>query len=456
MKQMKTIAMFLIAVSIPCSLVQAQAYNLQTCLDYALKHNQQIAISKYAEQGGEEKVRETRALALPQVNVNGSVSDNLKRQVIVLPAEFIGGQPGTFTTILAGTKYTAGATADASQQIFNQSVFTGLKAAKASRDYYEVNTMLTEEDVVTQVANAYYSILITREQIRFQKTNIQNLEQLIQTTRTQYETGLARKIDLDRISVSLTNSRTRNTQLENQLEIQQYQLKMLMGMPVEEPLQLEGVPLEQLETSTAGMTATSIQAFDPDKLLQVSLLDVQERLYKYQKQASVAEYYPKLSLFANYSYNTLSNEFDFLKKNGTSINYDMASVGLRLSIPIFDGFGRRARVAQNSIELHKLAKQKDYTLLQLNTAYESARVQMLNSINTINLQKENMELAREVYASSKQNYELGLATLTDLLNAETSLVEAQNSYAQALLNFQIAQIGIARSTGRIMELVSNQ
>src|SRR5690606_2403462 len=140
--------------------------------------------------------------------------------------EFIGGEPGAFTTILAGTKYTTGASAEASQQVFNQSVFTGLKAAKASRDYYAVNTKLTEEEVVDQVAHAYYNILITREQLRFQQTNVKNLEQLVQTTQVQLESGLARKIDLDRINVTLTNSRTRNTHLENQLELQQYQLKM--------------------------------------------------------------------------------------------------------------------------------------------------------------------------------------------------------------------------------------
>lgn len=453
MKQIRGIAMLVASVCVPVSLTLAQPHTLKSCLEYALKHNQNIAISKYSEQAGEEKVRETRALAMPQVNVNGSFADNLKRQVIVLPAEFIGGEPGTFTTILAGTKYTTGATADASQQLFNQSVFTGLKAAKASRDYYSVNTQLTEEDVVNQVANAYYSILITKEQLRFQQTNIKNLEQLVQTTRTQLETGLARKIDLDRINVNLTNSRTRYNQLQNQLEVQQYQLKMLMGMETDAPLELDEVPLEQLESTTAGMTATAVQSYDPEKLLTMSLLNVQEKLYKYQKQASVAEYFPKLSLFANYSFNALSNEFDFFKKNSTSIHYDMASVGLRLSVPIFDGFGRRARVAQNNIDLHKLEKQREYTRLQLNTAYESARVQMLNSINTINLQKENMQLAKEVYYSSKQNFDLGLATLTDLLNAETALVEAQNSYAQALLNFQIANIGMARSTGRIMELV---
>jgi len=451
MSKIKQSLMMIPALMLCINFAEAQQLSLKECLQYALENNRNIAISKYSEMAGEEKVKETRALALPQVNANANLTDNLKRQVLVLPAEFVGGETGTFTTIMAGTKYSAGASAEATQQVFNQSVFTGLKAAKASRDYYAVNTQLTEEEVINQVAHAYYSVLITREQIGFQNTNIKNLEQLVTTTQAQFELGLSRKIDLDRIKVNLTNSKTRLTSLQNQLDIQSNQLKLLMGMPIKSDLALKNVPLDSLEETATGSIAA--EPFNPDNLLQVKTLNVQERLYQYQKKASIAEYYPKLSLFANYSYNSVSNNFDFLKKDGTNISYDMAAVGIRLTVPIFDGFARRARVAQSSIDLYKLDKERENTVLQLNTVYESARIQMINSINTINLQKENMQLAGEVYHSSKQNFDLGLATLTDLLNAETSLVEAQNSYAQALLNYQVAHIEMIKATGRTQSLL---
>jgi outer membrane protein len=451
MNRIKQALLLVPALAVSAYTAVGQEFSLRECLQYALSHNPNIAISKYSEAAGDEKVRETRAQALPQVNINASLADNVKRQVLVLPGEFVGGPPGSFTTIVAGTKYTTGATAEASQQVFNQSVFTGLQAAKASRDYYAVNTKLTEEDVINQVSQAYYNVLITREQVGFQQTNVKNLEQLVTTTQAQFENGLAKKIDLDRIKVNLTNARTRLTSLKNQLDIQQQQLKMLMGMPLDGSISLQPVPLTDLEQ--VSVEAPAIEPFRAGDLLQMRLLDVQERLYRYQKKAYQAEYYPRLSLFANYSYNAVSNEFDFLKKNGTSVDYDMSTIGVRLNIPIFDGFARRARVAQGSIDLYKLEKQREYTMLQLNTVYESARTQMINSMNTIRLQKENMQLAQEVYYSSKQNYDLGLATLTDLLNAETSLVEAQNSYAQALLAYQVARIEMLKATGRTTTLV---
>ncbi|MNK39512.1 Outer membrane efflux protein [compost metagenome] len=85
-------------------------------------------------------------------------------------------------------------------------------------------------------------------------------------------------------------------------------------------------------------------------------------------------------------------------------------------------------------------------------AYENAKIQLRNSINTINAQKKNAELAREIYVSTQNNYNNGLASLTDLLDTENALTQAQNSYTQALLNYKIAEIQLIKSKGEINTL----
>jgi outer membrane protein TolC len=89
----------------------------------------------------------------------------------------------------------------------------------------------------------------------------------------------------------------------------------------------------------------------------------------------------------------------------------------------------------------------------LNLAYENAKIQLKNSINTINAQKKNVELANEIYRSTQNNYNNGRASLTDLLDTENALTSAQNSYNQALLNYKIAEIQLIKSNGNIKSLV---
>lgn len=124
---------------------------------------------------------------------------------------------------------------------------------------------------------------------------------------------------------------------------------------------------------------------------------------------------------------------------------DYSIIGLDLKIPIFTGFGTRARVRQADIELKQVKEDMQETKLSLDLAYENSKTQINNSIITINNQKENVRLAEEVLSDTKNNYYNGLASLTDLLDAENSLVEAQNNYNSALLDYKLAEVQLIKA-----------
>lgn len=430
---------------------QTKTLTLQECLRYAVNNNQRLAVSRLEEEIGRQKTAEVRAQALPQVNANGNLTDNLKKQVLVLPGELTG-EPGKTTLVEAGTTWNASASAELNQQLFNQSVFTGLKAAKSGEEYYALQTQQTKENVIYDVANLYYQLLVKKERMHVLDTNIIKLTQLVSTTHSQFENGLAKKIDLDRIKVNLVNYQTQKSQLENQLKVQENQLKQKMGMPIETPIALPSLELSDIERKAAG--TADFAGFNLDNRTETRLLKKTEELQTYQKKAYLAEYFPSLAFKGNYSYNGMSNKFDLFNSSSTANWFSMASVGLTLRIPIFDGFARRSRVNQSNYTLQKVARQLEENKINLNASYENARLQMLNNLSTIKTQKENVALADEVYYSTQNNYNLGLASLTDLLNAETSLAEAQNSYNEALLQYKLAELELIKSNGNLPSLLN--
>jgi len=87
-------------------------------------------------------------------------------------------------------------------------------------------------------------------------------------------------------------------------------------------------------------------------------------------------------------------------------------------------------------------------------AFENAKLQVQSNLTTIKAQQENVDLANEVYASTQNNYKLGLASLTDLLDSETSLTEAQNNYNEALLQYKLAELDIIKSNGNLKNLLN--
>ncbi|RDC57305.1 TolC family protein [Pedobacter chinensis] len=441
-KMVKLMLILFTGMALPQLVAAQQRLTLKDALTYALQNNARVRKSKLDIEGGRYKVQEVRAQALPQITGTSGLTYNpiIGQQVV----DF-GGQ---LQTLKFGQKWNSNAGVQLSQQLFNQQVFTGLQAARSSEEYYNLTSQLTEEQIIELVANNYYQVLVNRQQLNVIDTNIKNVRVVEKIISNQYKNGLARKIDVDRISVNLTNLTTQREQVINAIIQLENQLKFAMGMPVSNPIELPYTELT--EVSQLPVFTDSVNLANRT---EIKLLDNQDKLLSLQRKAYVAEYYPTLSLSGNYTYSSQSNGFDFLSSNASSIGFGSSAVGLTLRVPIFNGFLTRSKIRQADVEIKKAQEDRKESTNSLNLAYENAKIQLRNNLNTINAQKKNVELAQEIYKSTQNNYNNGLASLTDLLDTENSLTSSQNSYTQALLNYKIAEIQLIKSNGNIKSLV---
>lgn len=440
LKQIKVIPLLLLGLLLSNYVTAQQRLTLRDAVNYAVENSSNVRRSKLEIQGGKFKTQEVRAQALPQITGNGGLTYNpIIGQLVVGDQSF-----------QLGRKWNANGGVQLNQQLFNQQVFTGLKAAKTSEQYYLLNENLTEEQIIEQVANTYYQVLVNRQQRNVIDTNIKNVRVVERIILNQYENGLAKKIDVDRIKVNLTNLENQRDQVINAVTQLENQLKFYMGMPVETAIELPTTELTDVKTLPAFADTVDISG-----RTEIRLLDVQRELLGLQKKAYISEYYPTLALTANYSSTGQSDKFDLFKRksNSTAFWYDASAIGLTLRVPIFDGFATRSRVRQANVEILKAEEDRRETTNALNLAYENAKIALRNSINTINSQRQNVTLAEEIYQSTQNNYNNGLAALTDLLDTENALTEAQNSYTQALLNYKIAEIQLIKSNGNIKSLL---
>jgi outer membrane protein len=435
------------------SMAQVQELTLKDALNYALSNYRDARKAKLDVENAEYQIQETRARALPQLSGTGNLTYNPLLQKSAIPGEFIG-QPGQTLYLAFGLKWSAMVGANVSQTLFDQGVFTGLKATNATRQFYRINQQLTEEQVIEQVANNYYQVLVQRQKIVVIDSNLQNTRRVQGIIRGQYENGLAKKIDLDRITVTIANLSTQKTQLQNAVQLQENTLKFYMGMPIETPVYIPAAQLNNIRPQmAAGSSNDSVKL---DTRTEYQLLRKQQELLTFDRDAKKAAYYPTLTFNGNYNYQGLGNTFPIGKNGGSSgVNwFGYSSLGLNMRIPIFTGFATRARVSQAKIELRRNEEDMRYTGLALNLAYQNAKTQINNSIITIELQQRNVTLAQEVFDNTQNNYNQGLAPLTDLLNAEQALNEAQNNYNTALLDYKLAEIQLVKSQGQLRNLLN--
>jgi outer membrane protein TolC len=421
---------------------------LKEAITYALENKSDAKKAKLKVENSEYQIQEVRSRALPQIYANGGLTYNPIIQTTVIDGAGFGA-PGTTIQAAFGQKWNSTAGVSLTQALFDQSVFTGLKAAKTTREFYQINEQLSEEQVIERVANNYYQVYVQRQKLNVLDSNYVNTTKVKNIIKGQFDNGLAKKIDLDRILVKISNINTQRQQVLNAVQLQENALKFYIGMPIEANI---SIPQTEFQVSPQALSEAPNTANRTEYLL----LKKQEQLLTFQKKANEAAYYPTLSLSAGYNFIGQGPQMPIGAKPVDGVYWsDFSSIGLNLKVPIFTGLGNKAKVKQADVALRTLKEDINDTKLGLDLAYENAKIQIDNSIITIKNQKENAILAQEVLDNTRNNYLQGLASLTDLLDAENALTEAQNNYTSAILDYKLAEIQLIKSKGELKTLINN-
>ena len=228
----------LVVAQRPDTATQRHEFSIQQAVDYAKKNNVNVKNALVDVQIQEQVNRGVTANAYPQISASGSMTYNAKLPVSLVPAEFFGGQPGEFAKIAFGTKWNSTAGLELNQLLFDGQVFVGLQARAATMEFARKNVEVTEEMIKTNIYKIYYQLVVSKTQIELLDANIGRFEKLLHDTREIYKAGFAEQLDVDKVSVALTNLQTEKIKALNQISNGYLALKVLMGMPVKDELVL--------------------------------------------------------------------------------------------------------------------------------------------------------------------------------------------------------------------------
>ncbi|WP_026707805.1 TolC family protein [Flavobacterium frigidarium] len=427
---------------------EVKTLTLKQAIEYALVNKSDAKKAQLKIENSGYQIEEVRSRALPQIAATGSLNYNPILQTSVIDGAGFG-QPGTIIQATFGQKWISTAGVSLTQNLFDQAVFTGLKAAKTTREFYIINAQLTEEQVIERVANNYYSVYVKRQNLTVLDSTYNNTVKVKNIIQGQYDNGLAKKIDLDRTLVKISNIKTQRQQVLNAVQLQENALKFYMGMPIETAIE---IPVAQFEVTPQAFTENPNTANRTEYLL----LKKQQQLLEFQKKAVLAAYYPTLSLSAGYNYIGQGPEMPLGARPSQGVYWsDYSAIGLNLYVPIFTGFSTRSKVRQADVDLRSLEEDLIDTKLSLDLDYANAKTQIENSIVTINNQQSNVKLAQEVLDNTKNNYVQGLTSLTEVLDAENANTEAKKNYTAAVLDYKLAEIQLIKSKGELKTLINN-
>ncbi|MES3017648.1 MAG: TolC family protein [Bacteroidota bacterium] len=416
------------------------AFSLKQAIEYAQNHQVSILNARIDEDIAKNTVKQTIGIGLPQVGGNANFQDFIKLPTSLLPGEFFG-QPGTQIPVQFGVKYQSAVGLELNQLLFDGSYLVGLQASKTYKELSNKNLTRTRIETSVAVTKAYYSVLVSNEQLNLVDANLERLKKSLNDTEAMFKNGFVEKIDVDRLTVLKNNLETERENVIRLLALNVNLLKFQMGMTVNSKLTLTD-SIASLQADQA-LVATDTAAYR--NRIEYSLLETQKKLNEFDLKRYKSQFLPSLSAFGSTSQSFQSNNFSQL----FNTNFPSTIIGLRLSVPIISG-GIKINQVRNA-KLAILKTQNDLVNLQngINLEVDQAQTTYLNSLKSLDNQKRNMELAQEVLRVSKIKYEQGVGSSIEVTTAETSLKEAQNNYINALYDLMINRVNVEKATGKI-------
>lgn len=448
-------------------LLSAEAQNtneftVNQAVDYAMKNSVQVKNALLDMKIQKQVNREITSAALPQLSGSSSLNYFPNVAVQTFPNFIAQGtygvlqnegvkdgsgnpiiSPGDFGLIQAqfGTKYTSNAGFDISQLLFDGQVFVGLQARKASILFFEKQIEVTQEMIKVNVEKIYYQLVVGRQQLTSIDANIDRFQKLLNDTKEIFKNGFAEKLDVDKVSVQLNNLRTEKLKLQNQLDAGNSGLKFLLNMPQKEKLILKDSLTEDILKGNIMDTSYNYSDRKEYQLLQLG-----KKLNGYNIKRYKLSYLPTLAAYGNYYKNAQRNKFDFFGKGQW---FTSSLIGVKLSVPIFDGFAKAARLSKARLESDKTNNNIEQLKSSIDNDVQQSILTITSALATMDNQRQNMKLAEQVYNTTKLKYEQGLGSNQEIYTAQTELKVAQNNYYSALYDAIIAKINYLSATGKL-------
>jgi outer membrane protein len=431
---------------------------LEESIRYALENNVEAKNAQLEVLISKGTIGEQRAQGLPQINSTLEFTKNLQPPLLILPAEagdFIGGdgngdpggppgsnQPSDITVLPFAVNYQSSLTSTVEQMIFNGSYFVGLKAARTLKQLTDFDKEKAEIDVIENVKKAYYTVLVNEERKGLIQSNLRRLKQLLDETTAMYEAGFAEKLDISRIKVQYNNISTEYDRLISAIEVSKQLLKLQLGVPFEYEVFLEesldNMALEDgaVYSLLEGEISNRVEINQLEKNIELATLDLKN---------NQVQYIPNVTAFGTFQ--RVTGAQDFRNVYQADRWFSSSFAGVRVNIPVFDGFRKSYTIQQNRVQIRQLENLKFNTEQSIKVEALQSKQNLTNAIRALEVQRENRELASEVFNMTKIKYQEGVGSNFELVEADAALKEAETNYYSALYDALVAQVEVEKSLG---------
>ncbi len=414
---------------------------LEEAVRVALRGNHELAAARFDVGKAEARVSEAWGYALPRFDVSARYSRAIQKPVFFLP-DFNNLSSGRVMPIEIGSTNSFDMTFSASQVLFNSAVFTGVGTARVYSRVAQEMYRAKEVEVVTGVRKAYYGALLAAQVAGVARDNLKNAEDNLRRVTVLASQGLVAEYDRLRATVGVENLRPEVTRAENGSTLAVNALRIAMGVPFADSLEVRGdIGFEPVDSSVVAAAQENVLSSNPSLAALRYQVEVSGAFIAIER----SNYLPSLAAFGNYELQAQKNDLRMSTRDIVASSL----VGLTLSLNIFNGLQTNARVEQAQLDMRKLQEQITGLELQLRTGVESATLQLRRILQRIGAQEETIHTAERGYAIAEARYGNGSGTQLEVNDARLALAQARLNLAQTHYEYLVASADLDQILGRL-------
>ena len=437
---------------------------LTEAIQLSLANNPDINRALLATQDSDELVRIAYSEIYPEITSSINYTRNVEIPVTFVPGEFFGGAPGTLIPVEFGTDNNWQGGFTVNQTLFRGETIIGLSSASIFRTVQLENYRSVSQQIVTQTRIAFYQVLVAKEQLRLQEAQISRLEQNLRENERRRNAGLIDEYAVLQIQVQLSNQRPLLIEAEYAVLEAYRNLKLVLGLPYQLDFEVMG-NLNTYDIVASDVTDSSneeikdIDQTNPftyqNEMLETAsfadfrgdmrVLDAQINLKDQEITAVRSRFLPTLS--ATYNLQWSSSEPDAPNFFENEVRFQ--TLGINLSLPLFEGFSRNADVQRVLIERKDLDEQYRAATLNAQNEVASSSEDLNMAFETASARQIALEQAQEGYERAQLRLENGLGSQIEVTEAEVQVRQAEVNYAVMVFNYLTAKAQYDLATGKV-------
>ena len=408
--------------------------SLDDCIRIALNENPTIKVAEMEIERVDYSKKETLGQLLPEVNFSGQYTRNLALQTIYMDAG-----DGQTRAIKMGRDNTYNTGFSASIPLVVPQLWKTLKLSDNQILQNMEKARASRIDLVNQVKNAYYSLLLANDSKRVIEENHETAKLNADIFAKKFELGTASEYDMLRANVAVTNLEPSILEAENSINQLKLQLKLLMGMDA----RLNITPSQTLDDFKGNMYEHALVDTSLVNNTAMKSLDLQTDYLQKALEVQKASWWPTLTGSANLMWSSMSNGNPFKNFMWSK----SASVGLSLSIPLFQGGRRYYKQKQAEIAVREMKWQRENLERSLHVQVQNELDNISKSLKQIESNEGGVRQATKANEIMQQSFKIGSGTFIQLRDTEDALMSARLAYYQAIYNFLIAESNLEHVLG---------